>query len=370
MKCQQFLCYSNSMPDDNFSENIKGEGIQNDTESEAVNPQAPPNNPPSPPAKTISEQRVENEVQAISDRVKRAEWLMIGLTACIVLLTLGLVIVGILQWRVMSWQLSEMKSGGVDTHDLALAAKDQAAAANKTLGEMKAGRADTHALSVAAGKQADASSALADLTARQFTASQLLIESQRALISVAFASVLNPITFHGGGLSFAFSVTMKNDGRLPAKKVKVRFTPYFSQWGSTLFSEPMERQRGFCNKPNMSRDSRTAFEGLTNEDALTIISGDTKESQINFGMGAPTDSDIIRWPPDEAHLPQTKRVFPIVVGCIDYQSGAMPEPHQTGFIFQIQRGDPRMPTFITFGENVRREDVVVVQYFFGQGKSY
>jgi hypothetical protein len=131
----------------------------------------------------------------------------------------------------------------------------------------------------------------------------------------------------------------------------------------------MERQRDFCSKPNISQDSRVALRGLTNEDALTILPGEAKEWQINFGAG-PTDSDIIKWPPPESKLPRTKRVYPIVVGCVDYQSGVMTEPHQTGFIFEIKRGDPRMPTFITLGEDVRRKDAVVDQYFFGQGKNY
>jgi len=260
-------------------------------------------------------------------------------------------------------QLGQMRKATEATRIAADAAKG-------TLEEVRKGGADTHELAVAAGRQADASKALADLTAKQFTASQRLVESQRASISVAFASVLNPVTFHDGALSFAFSVTMRNNGRLPANKVKVRYKPYFSQWGNNIFSEPMERQRDFCGNPNISRDSRIALRGLTNEDALTILPGEPKEWQINFGMGQPVDSDIIEWPPPESNLPQTKRVYPIVVGCVDYQSGVMTEPHQTGFIFEIKRGDRRMPTFITLGEDVRREDAVVEQYFFGQGKSY
>ena len=65
---------------------------------------------------------------------------MIRLTGAIVALTLGLVIVGALQWNAMRGQLREMQSGGVDTGHiasanvqqmsfmaaLALATKDQA----------------------------------------------------------------------------------------------------------------------------------------------------------------------------------------------------------------------------------------------------
>jgi hypothetical protein len=275
--------------------------------------------------------------------------------------SLGVVIGGLVcyiywnQLQVMSSQLAEMQGTTSQTSQLIVNAAHQASG--------------THDLAVAAGKQADASWALANLTAKQFDASQQLIESQRASIAVAFAYVNNPVMFRDGGLSIVFSIIMKNNGRLAANKVKVRFTPYFSKWGGNIFSEPMERQRDFCSKPNISRDSRANLEGLTNENALTIIPGDAREWQINFGI-KPTDSDIIEWPPSETHQPQTKRLYPIVVGCVDYQSGVMTEPHQTGFIFEIKRGDPRMPSFITMGEDVRREDVVIEQYFLGQGKSY
>jgi hypothetical protein len=235
----------------------------------------------------------------------------------------------------------------------------------------------THDLAVAAGKQADASKALADLTAKQFAASQQLVASQRASINVSFAYVNNPITFHEGGLSIVFTVILRNIGRFAATKVKVRFQSYFSQWGDKLFSEPMEKQRDFCDKPNISKDSRINLKGLTSEDALTIPAGDTKDWQINFGMGKPTDAEIIKWPPNSemakfppGELHQTDRVFPIVVGCVDYLSGVMTEKHQTGFIFEVQHGNPQMPSFIILGEDVRREDVVVTPYFFGQGRNY
>jgi hypothetical protein len=318
--------------------------------------QVPPNPPNPPDTQSVGKQGVEGKVEELEDRVKKGEIWMIGLTAAIALFALCSVAVGILQWSVMKGQLKEMHDGGIDTHNLALSAGTQTT--------------NTHDLAIAAGKQADATKSMSDLTAKEFAASQRLIESQRASISVAVASIDNPITFRDGGLSFAFSIAMKNIGRLPANKVKVRYTEYFSQWGQKIFSEPMERQRDLCSKPNISKDYRVELRGLTSEDALTIVSGDTKEWTINVGMAKPSDSGIIVWPPPEAKLPQTKRVFPIVVGCVDYQSGAMTEPHQTGFIFEILRGNPGMPSLITLGENVPKSEIIVGPYFFGQGKIY
>jgi hypothetical protein len=79
--------------------------------------------------------------------------------------------------------------------------------------EMRSGSADTRDLAVAAKKQAGASVQQAGvMAAKQFTAFQRLIESQRAAITLAFANVLNPVTFHDGGLSFAFSITVRTMG--------------------------------------------------------------------------------------------------------------------------------------------------------------
>jgi hypothetical protein len=65
-----------------------------------------------------------------------ADYWMIGLTAAIAITSL-------LQWRAISGQLDEMKRGGVDTHDLALAAKlDQRAwigLSHMTVEPLKAG---------------------------------------------------------------------------------------------------------------------------------------------------------------------------------------------------------------------------------------
>ena len=120
------MCDNKAMPDDNSGESVEQHPMQEGPGSEAVNPPPPPNNPPSPPTQSVTDKGVESAVHAIEDRVKRAEWLMIGLTAAIALSAIGGVIVGILQWSAMRGQLSEMKSGGVDTHNLAVAAGKQA----------------------------------------------------------------------------------------------------------------------------------------------------------------------------------------------------------------------------------------------------
>ena len=267
-------------------------------------------------------------------------------------------------------QWYEMHTGGADTHDLAIAAKDQAAAAKAQVEELKKETADTHDLAIAAGKQADASKAMANFTAQQFDTSQRLITSQGASISVSFLSVIAPAKFNSdGGLSINFSVLLNNDGGLAATKVRVRTKPYYSQWGENIFREPQKRQQEFCDKPN------PVDKGNLIDTTTTILAHTAKVEQINFGMGTPNPSEIFDWPPSTAPsgLLRTKRIFVVVVGCVDYQSGALSGSHQTGFIFEVQQNsesDPGLPTFIHYGQEVPKEHVLVTQHFFGQGKSY
>jgi glucose-6-phosphate 1-dehydrogenase len=101
------------------------------------------------------------------------------------------------------------------------------------------------------------------------------------------------------------------------------------------------------------------------------------ENVLNFGMGKSTSADILKWPPVDAvqrDLITTDRVYPIVVGCVDYQSGAMREQHQTGFIFEIEEADSDNPNgppaFVHYGTDVAVERVRIVPFFFGQGKNY
>jgi hypothetical protein len=107
------------MPNDNSGDPVERESTEQPTSGEPTNPPPPPNNPHPAPAQSISRQEVQSEVQGIEDRVKRAELWMIWLTAAIAFSGFCAVGVGLMQWR-------EIHAGSTDTHDLAVAAKDQA----------------------------------------------------------------------------------------------------------------------------------------------------------------------------------------------------------------------------------------------------
>lgn len=285
-----------------------------------------------------------------------------------------------LQWH-------EMRKGGEDTHDLAVASGKEADRMKDFADRMKDQADKTQTLADRMKDQAENTKALVNLTAKQVTSNQELLESQEASLAVSFGRVFNPIIFQAGAPSIVFSVILQNAGAIKATHVAIRFKPYYSLWGNKMFTEPLEKQRDFCAGPPPSQQvwgwqngKRVNLKGLTDY-TVTIDARATFERELNFGMSKPTDAEIIKWPPADAiqgnpTRPVTNRIYPVVVGCIDYQSGAMPEKHQTGFIFEVQEAysDPAVPnavpTFIHYGTDVPREKVLIMPFYFGQGKKY
>src|SRR5579864_5207572 len=78
-----------------------------------------------PYAAQIRNEEMDTKIQNLGEQLHKAEKWMIWLTGAIAFFGLCTVLVGALQWNAMKGQLKEMKSGGQDTHDLAVAAKKQ-----------------------------------------------------------------------------------------------------------------------------------------------------------------------------------------------------------------------------------------------------
>lgn len=131
-----------------------------------------------PLAQPVSGDSEKTDVENLKDELRRAEKWMIWLTGAIAIFGLCAVVVSFLQWRMMSNQLDEMKSGSTDTHELAVQAKKQADsmndlarrmkeqagqaivqanAANNQVNKLEAGVRETHALAQQAQRANDIS---------------------------------------------------------------------------------------------------------------------------------------------------------------------------------------------------------------------
>jgi hypothetical protein len=129
------------MPDDNPSQGIQNQRDDGGTNPKVVGTPLPPYQPNPADAKSIAERQMQTDVEALTDRVKRAEKWMIGLTGAIALFALCSVVVALLQWR-------SSENQGIDAHKLAVAASNQSDAASD--------------MATAAGDQVDAGNNFAD----------------------------------------------------------------------------------------------------------------------------------------------------------------------------------------------------------------
>jgi len=190
--------------------------------------------------------RQENQVAALEQRIGRGEKWMITFTGAAALFTLCSAVVALLQWRVMSGQLNEMKNGSVDTHELAVAAKSQsentksmaeaaksqASAAIDQVAKLDAGVKETHALAIA--------------TQNSLTlARQNFIEDQR------------PWVFTNNILPEPFTPRDK-DGRFSAGE-KMYWRIYVSNYGRSPAFMRAASVRLFCG-PNAMRDAEKYLE--------------------------------------------------------------------------------------------------------------
>jgi hypothetical protein len=266
-----------------------------------------------------------------------------------------------------------MHTGSKDTHALATAAGNQATWTQNLAVNMQTQANRTKDLADRMKDQADSTRDLAasaksqsETLRLQFASSQQVIESQRASISVAPYSVDHPLSFPDPPappqMTFVLSLALTNNGNFVATDIHVRYEIYFSVWGQQIFTEPQERQAKLCDKPI----TPVRPPPIGPPPMIDIPVGKTNVRQwINGGFGIP-DSDIIPWPPTE---PKEKVIMPFIVGCVDYRSGAMPEPHQTGFIFEIRGGQDGL-TAIRYRQEVPQNQVFIDPWGFSQGKSY
>jgi hypothetical protein len=188
----------------------------------------PPNHPNATKTEAISTDPIRAKQEELEERIRRGERWLIYLTAAIAFFGLCSVIVAILQWRVMSGQLAEMKSSSADTKDLAQAAKDQAGS--------------TRILAEAAIKQATAADNIASAAKRSVEVTQdNIILDQRARVGASGTIYRN----FSAGSQGTFGFVVVNSGRTPALGVQsstaTRAFPRGSKF-SPIYAEPLSKQ--------------------------------------------------------------------------------------------------------------------------------
>jgi len=306
-----------------------------------ADPPAPPHEPLSPAAQNVSNRDVKNAVDDIEDRVKRAEWWMIRLTAAIALFALGSVIVGVLQWNAMRGQLREMQSSSGQT--------DQLIAKTGTLADN-------------AGKQADRTKDLADRMKEQAERTKDLVDQSRVSANAAKESAdvatsgirpwikITDVQTRGEGpeipalsfqqpptwpynqsqATFQLKISLKNVGHSPAK-MTVGFELLLPLWkdgyGAVIYTEKKRFCAGFSKQ------------GTTKEPTLQRMLF-PEESYDWYGGGAAiVNSNAVN------DFGGNKYILLAVAVCANYQFGDSPAVYQTSALYEVFRKDDRSRFF-------------------------
>ena len=198
----------------------------------------------------------------------------------------------------------------------------QLLAMQKQLDEMKSGSVETHALAVAAKIQAIAAASQAN------TLAKTLESSQRPWVAVD-ASPGGPLTINRNGVIARVRVHFVNVGHSPAIQVRVagQLGDFFGGSPNSLLPNPYTTQKHICDALAKDPDP--------NERVL-FPNGD-----YNVVFGAVMQPDEVA----KAVLDDGS-IHPILVGCVDYQySFEIRQHHQTRFAYSISaQGRQLRPT--------------------------
>jgi hypothetical protein len=273
-----------------------------------------------------------------------------------VVISLGALLVTFLQWR------SSERAVQVAEHarqDAINEAERQRIDAKNTLDQQ---RKDAAAALEAQTKRADRANTLSDRSARAAqrsasTAVAQLETTDRPWIK-AVPLVWSPVTFDNGGLSFSVTFALSNIGRSVATDVTIFSGAFVPAWeGAAHFKQPLERQTALCNKVQPG--------GLM----FALFPGETK--QLNVGVAISREEmekNAVPPPPGMPDSSPGKRIDPMLFGCVDYRFASVPKHHQTGFIYDVVRTDPKTPNvpyLIIVGQDLPAANVNLERWVFG-----
>lgn len=173
--------------------------------------------------------------------------------------------------------------------------------------------------------------------------------------------VTSPIMFGDDGtLSISVTFVLDNVGHSVATDATVYASAFIPKWGGTeIFTEPLKRQGELCGKVQPH--------ALT----VTLFPGDITPFTVGLSISKQEiEAGIVPSPPGMTNPPSPpgKRTQPILFGCVDYQFSDLPGHHQTGFIYNVVRTDPKTPNvpyLIIVGDTLPVANVGLERWGFG-----
>jgi hypothetical protein len=200
------------------------------------------------------------------------------------------------------------------------------------------------------------------------TQQQQLENSDRPWIKVVGVETTDLKFTEKGDLSISFKPSFKNIGRAVATYVSVNSKLFLQDEKGDFFKEPIVRQKELC------------------EELARSPLGPSPKTVLSMGEPIfPEDTDNEFWYGNsvlKSEIDQRKHnvalksgpgaiLFPLYIGCVDYQFGTATRHHQTGFAYSLRRRDRTIPpgfvneVAIRVGLSVPKEDVILERWEFG-----
>jgi hypothetical protein len=200
------------------------------------------------------------------------------------------------------------------------------------------------------------------------TAQQQLESSDRAWIKLVAIETSDLKFAQNGDASISFKPAFQNIGRTVATYVSVAGKLVLQDEKHDFFREPMAVQNEICSELARAPIGPSAKTTVSMDQ--TVFPGDV-DSELWYGstitkreIGQRKKDVVLKSGPGAL-------IFPIYVGCIDYQFGTATRHHQTGFAFSLRWRDRTIPpgfvneVAIKVGHSVPNTDVILEKWSFG-----
>jgi hypothetical protein len=214
-----------------------------------------------------------------------------------------------------------------------------------TLKDINKNVTDSHAQAIAAATQAQ-------ITQREFEL------SQRPWISLDPVQVSDLSFNPNGTATFTIKFLIQNTGHSPATHTQLQAKLIPAKFNeSGIFKQPAEQQKRLCDSARAHVERHELFPFTLFPDQKT-----TRDAGMSM-----TPDEITKAKTD---IPGAEgpAIFLIVVGCVDYQFPFEAGHHQTGFLYEVSRIDPRSPfapSVIYPGITLKSPNVRLDPYAFG-----
>jgi hypothetical protein len=173
--------------------------------------------------------------------------------------------------------------------------------------------------------------------------------TDRPWIQVTDASVVTPLTFEGSKISVGIGLTVKSVGNSAAMEIGPKWQLIVSKGAGTVIGPIIKKQEEVCSQKRVGAFAPlTLFPGQSSKDVWADA------LQLNSWVNDITDQIT------ELPMPsKPKVIFPILVGCIDYQS-SFGTHHQSRFVYSLHTNG-----YFIVGRNVPVGQLRWDRYAFG-----